>query len=421
MRVYCFILLPFLFCCTVAVLDSYLALEGNVANDRDSIIENYFNAGYKYCEILAYLILYHGINISLRQLKRILNTKGLRRRKHPSDLGDVINVIEMEIEGSGSCIGYRAMRQRLRNDHKLVVTQNTVRQALKLIDPDGVTRRRKHRLQRRLYKARGPNHLWHLDGYDKLKPFGFCIHGCIDGYSRRIMWLEVGTTNNDPRVIAKYYIDCVRQVGGTPSIVRADRGTENVKVAGIQRFLRRNDEDSFSGNSSFMYGKSVSNQRIEAWWSQLRKGCTEWWINYFKDLRDRGLYCDADIINVECLRFCFMPVIQDELQRVARLWNSHRIRPSTNQESPPGKPDMLYYLSTTTDDAEECKHALDASELDIAEELCCSNISHPESYVQFKHLATVIMNEQGLSLPQSPEMAEDLYVRLLIEVEDIMA
>ena len=187
-------------------------------------------AGYKYCEILAYLILYHGINISLRQLKRIMNTKGLRRREHPSDLGDVINVIEMEIQGSGSCIGYRAMWQRLRNDHKLVVSQNTVRQALKLIDPDGVTRRGKHRLQRRHYKARGPNHLWHLDGYDKLKPFGFCIHGCIDGYSRRIMWLEVGTTNNHPRVIAKYYVDCVRQVGGTPSIVRADRGTRNVTL-----------------------------------------------------------------------------------------------------------------------------------------------------------------------------------------------
>ncbi len=72
-----------------------------------------------------------------------------------------------------------------------------------------------------------------------------------------------------------------------------------------------------------MYGKSVSNQRIEALRSQLRKGCTEWWINYFKDLRDRGLYCDADIINVECLKFCYMPVIQDELQKVAKLWNSH--------------------------------------------------------------------------------------------------
>ena len=102
----------------------------------------------------------------------------------------------------------------------------------------------------------------------------------------------------------------------------------------------------------------MSNQRIEASWSQLRKGCTEWWIDHFKDLRDRGLYCDADIINEECLKFCFMPVIKDELQRVARLWNSHRIRPSTNLESPLGKPDMLGSLSATTEDAEECKHAI---------------------------------------------------------------
>lgn len=27
----------------------------------------------------------------------------------------------------------------------------------------------------------GPDFVWHLDGYDKLKPYGFAIHGCIDG------------------------------------------------------------------------------------------------------------------------------------------------------------------------------------------------------------------------------------------------
>ena len=74
-----------------------------------------------------------------------------------------------------------------------------------------------------------------------------------------------------------------------------------------------------------------------------------------------------------------MPVIKNELQRVAKLWNLHRIRPSTNLESLLDKPDMLYSLSATTEDAEECKHAIDTSELDIAEELCCSSISHPES------------------------------------------
>ena len=28
----------------------------------------------------------------------------------------------------------------------------------------------------------GPDFVWHLDRYDKLKPYGFVIHGCIDGY-----------------------------------------------------------------------------------------------------------------------------------------------------------------------------------------------------------------------------------------------
>ena len=84
-----------------------------------------------------------------------------------------------------------------------------------------------------------------MDGYDKLKPFGFCVHGAIDGCSIRILWLEVGTTNNDPTVIAQYFISCVRGVGSAPRIIRADYGTENVNVAAIQRYLRRHYEDAF--------------------------------------------------------------------------------------------------------------------------------------------------------------------------------
>lgn len=29
---------------------------------------------------------------------------------------------------------------------------------------------------------KGPNYLLHVDGYDKLKRFGFAIHGCVCGY-----------------------------------------------------------------------------------------------------------------------------------------------------------------------------------------------------------------------------------------------
>ena len=93
----------------------------------------------------------------------------------------------------------------------------------------------------------GPNFIWHIDGYDKLKPYGFCIHGAVDGYSRRILWLEEGPSNNNPMVTVQYYLDCVRQLGGCPRVVRGDCGTENIHIAVVQRFLRRHCQDNLAG------------------------------------------------------------------------------------------------------------------------------------------------------------------------------
>ena len=58
------------------------------------------------------------------------------------------------------------------------------------------------RLHRRTYIAAGPNYIWHVDGNDKITPYGFGISGAIDGFSRHIIWLNVYTTNSDPAVIA---------------------------------------------------------------------------------------------------------------------------------------------------------------------------------------------------------------------------
>ena len=49
-------------------------------------------------------------------------------------------------------------------------------------------------------------------------------------------------------------------------------------------------------------------------------------------------------VHVECLGFCYMDLIKDELHRFARLWNNHRITPSINCKSLSGRPDLLYYL-----------------------------------------------------------------------------
>ena len=192
----------------------YIPVLEDGEETREGLIRKYFNLGFPYHEILVFLSKFHGIMLSLRHLKRLLKTMGLRRRCEGSPMNEVVSAIERELRGSGSSIGYRAMHQRLTVDRNLVTNRETVRQLLKIVDPEGVERRLRHRLKFRQYKVKGPNYIWHTDGYDKLKPFGFCIHGALDGYSRRVLWLEVGPSNNDPRIVGQYYLSYIRQIKG---------------------------------------------------------------------------------------------------------------------------------------------------------------------------------------------------------------
>jgi len=69
------------------------------------------------------------------------------------------------------------MTALLHNKYHLRVSRDTVCHILRQIDPVGVSGRRHHRLVRRTYWSKGPNHCWHVDGYDKLRPYGFLISG----------------------------------------------------------------------------------------------------------------------------------------------------------------------------------------------------------------------------------------------------
>ena len=109
---------------------------------------------------------------------------------------------------------------------------------------------------------------------------------------------------------------------GCPSILRMDKGTENVWMATAQCAFRNDHEDRFSAENSIRYGSSPANtvlynntqchvilydssvhlvlnyQRIESWWSQLRTHKTGWWIHALKEYMAtqlytpcQGLYC----------------------------------------------------------------------------------------------------------------------------------
>ena len=160
------------------------------------------------------------------------------------------------------------------------------------------------------------------------------VHSCIDGFSRKILWLKCAHSNHHPGVIASYFLDCVEAVGGYPARLRTDCGTENILIAAIQTFV----------SGCHTYGSSPGNQRIEAWWSFYRRQHSQWWIDLFETLVSSGSFHPGNVRETDCLRFCFMSLVQQDLDAIRRQWNTHRIRPSAGATCPPGVPDELFYL-----------------------------------------------------------------------------
>ena len=94
-------------------------------SSREEIITHYFHSGLSYTEMTSFLFVYHGIQITLRRLNRILRKLGLFCRKFKASITSVIGAIQTELASSSSSFGYRMMHQKLRQK-KLVVDRETV-------------------------------------------------------------------------------------------------------------------------------------------------------------------------------------------------------------------------------------------------------------------------------------------------------
>ncbi|KAK2821902.1 hypothetical protein Q5P01_021967 [Channa striata] len=189
----------------------------------EPLIELYFELGLKYKDIKSVLSSIHNFHISERHLKRILSLRGYSRRKAYSG---------------------------------------------------GLSLRRRHN-----YFSKGPNFIWHLESYDKLKPYGIRVNGCIDGFSRKIILLNAYTTNSDPKLIGGYYMESVQRLGGCPRVVRGDLGTENGYDRGFQRFLLPTQP------------------------------CVQFWLAFLGDLRENGFF-DGGLLDKSLLQFCCLGHIQ---------------------------------------------------------------------------------------------------------------
>ena len=115
------------------------------------------------------------------------------------------------------------------------------------------------------YVTEGVNWFLSIDGHDKMmgyqnSTFPIAIYGMLDQASRKIVLLKCWTSNSDPKLIGRWYIELLRINRVLPSNVRMDRGTETGKLAAIHAYLRANLGDLEDPLDSIVYGPSTSNQ-----------------------------------------------------------------------------------------------------------------------------------------------------------------
>lgn len=164
-----------------------------------------------------------------------VSARTLSRRRIEFGLVDYSNITDKQLDWnvrdilrltpfSGESYVWRALRAR-----GIYVQIWKIREALQRIDLVNCVIRRRYTIQRHLDNVRKPNHLWHMDSNHKLIDQGFVLHGCIDGYSRAIVYLKC-FSNNLASIVLQCFVNGTRGFG-LPSQVRADSGIENVDVA----------------------------------------------------------------------------------------------------------------------------------------------------------------------------------------------
>jgi hypothetical protein len=132
-------------------------------------------------------------------------------------------------------------------------------------DPDGNELRRRSTLRKwGQFIVKGPNRVWSIDWRDKLSRFGFEIYGCIDAYSRYIIWCYVGHSNRTQISVCKQYLETVCTMGKFPKLIRSDMGRELALLCASHLSLRRTDKPDLPFLKADIFGTSTKNQPIEA-------------------------------------------------------------------------------------------------------------------------------------------------------------
>lgn len=141
------------------------------------------------------------------------------------------------------------------------------------------------------------------------------IHGCIDGFSRAIVYLGASTNNTATTVLELFWKGT--EVFHYPRRIRTDYGTENVEVA--KEMLNRYGSES----SPVLTGQSVHNQRIERLWHDVHNYVVKYFKSIFFYLESSQLLERDNEVDLFALHYVFLPRINNAIDQFVLQWNNH--------------------------------------------------------------------------------------------------
>ena len=128
-----------------------------------------------------------------------------------------------------------------------------------------------------------------------------------------------------------------------------------------------------------------------------------------------GIFDASNEIRLQCIRFCFLPILQGKLNDAVVLWNNHYIRATKNGECIPDRPDVLHYTPPTSG-GRDCKLSVNNTDVTAAYSLC-EKLLYLGCSDEFLQLATLIMRSSNLSMPVTTQESKELFQYVINEIE----
>ncbi|XP_069369670.1 uncharacterized protein [Paralichthys olivaceus] len=235
------------------------------------------------------------LGISNQTVRRRMQQWGLTIKESCSKItDDELDSLVSAIKADSPNLGQKMMKERLKAlGHR--VQMSRVCESLHRVRNPGTCER-----PTELGCDPAPLSLVHVNTSHKLKRYGIILFGGIDGFSRKILYLQAAN-NNKPSTALKVFLEAVDR-HGLPSRVRGEKSVENTDIARLMYQV------AGRGRGSFTSGRRDQNESLEE-----------------DDLLD-----PENSTHLFCALFVFLSRIQKDLDAFTEEWNDRLLHTEEN-------------------------------------------------------------------------------------------